>query len=155
MHHSYPINIAIACGGTGGHLFPGLAVAEQLRERECAVTLIISNKEVDQQAARSISGMEIITLPAVGLSRGAILPFMRGFLKSYRKTKEIFRSNPPAAVLAMGLLPMRWWASHDTLLVSKHAPRDDMPPRIEPPVSKPRGKRAAKRGEAGYFPGPA
>jgi ABC-type transport system involved in cytochrome c biogenesis permease subunit len=60
-----------------------------------------------------------------------------------------------AAVLAMGLLPMRWWASHDTLLVSKHAPRDDMPPRIEPPVSKPRGKRAAKRGEAGYFPGPA
>jgi UDP-N-acetylglucosamine--N-acetylmuramyl-(pentapeptide) pyrophosphoryl-undecaprenol N-acetylglucosamine transferase len=102
MHHSYPINIAIACGGTGGHLFPGLAVAEQLRERECAVTLIISNKEVDQQAARSISGMEIITLPAVGLSRGAILPFMRGFLKSYRKTKEIFRSNPPAAVLAMG-----------------------------------------------------
>src|SRR5436309_3533480 len=102
MNPAYSVNIAIACGGTGGHLFPGLAVAEQLRERDCAVTLIISNKEVDQQAARGISGMEIITLPAVGLRRGAVLSFMRGFVRSYRRTNEIFRSTPPAAVLAMG-----------------------------------------------------
>ena len=39
--------IAIACGGTGGHLFPGLAVAAELLERECAVTLLISPKEID------------------------------------------------------------------------------------------------------------
>ncbi|MGI8965337.1 MAG: glycosyltransferase, partial [Limisphaerales bacterium] len=39
---------AIACGGTGGHLFPGLAVAEELARRDCSVTLLISPKEVDQ-----------------------------------------------------------------------------------------------------------
>ena len=40
--------VAIACGGTGGHLFPGLAVAEQLRKRGGTVALLISPKEVDQ-----------------------------------------------------------------------------------------------------------
>ena len=58
--------IGIACGGTGGHLFPGLAVAECLRARGCDVGLFISPKEVDQQAVASQQGFEVYTLPAVG-----------------------------------------------------------------------------------------
>jgi UDP-N-acetylglucosamine--N-acetylmuramyl-(pentapeptide) pyrophosphoryl-undecaprenol N-acetylglucosamine transferase len=94
--------IAIACGGTGGHLFPGLAVAEQLVARGCRVTLLISPKEVDQQAVQKISGMEIVTLPAVGLTRGRVIAFASGFIKSYRAAKKHFRTNPPLAALAMG-----------------------------------------------------
>jgi UDP-N-acetylglucosamine--N-acetylmuramyl-(pentapeptide) pyrophosphoryl-undecaprenol N-acetylglucosamine transferase len=94
--------IAIACGGTCGHLFPGLAVAEQLVRRGCCVTLLISPKEVDQQAAKKISGMEIVTLPAVGLTRGRVLAFASGFIKSYRAAKKHFRNHPPQAALAMG-----------------------------------------------------
>ena len=45
--------IAIACGGTGGHLFPGLAVAGQLQVRGCDVALLISPKEIDQSAVKS------------------------------------------------------------------------------------------------------
>ena len=94
--------IAIACGGTGGHLFPGLAVAEQLVRRGCAVTLLVSPKDVDQQAVKTASGMEIVTLPAVGLGRGKGMAFARGFVKSYRTAKKHFKLKPPQAVLAMG-----------------------------------------------------
>jgi UDP-N-acetylglucosamine--N-acetylmuramyl-(pentapeptide) pyrophosphoryl-undecaprenol N-acetylglucosamine transferase len=95
-------SVAIACGGTGGHLFPGLSVAEKLLQRDCSVTLLISPKEVDQEAVRSASGMEIVTLPAIGLQRGSELAFLRGFKKSYGAARRLFRASRPDAVLAMG-----------------------------------------------------
>lgn len=94
--------VAIACGGTGGHLFPGLAVAEQLRDRGCRIALLISPKDVDQQAVKNLSGLEILTLPAVALQRGRRLAFLRGFCKSWSASRRFFRSNPPQAALAMG-----------------------------------------------------
>ena len=97
-----PVRAAIACGGTGGHLFPGLAVAEELKHRGCAVTLLISPKEVDQQAVKSAAGMSVATLPAVGLSEGKRLAFARGFRDSLRASRELFKTEPPDAVLAMG-----------------------------------------------------
>jgi len=97
-----PPRVAIACGGTGGHLFPGLAVAELLRAANCKVSLLISPKEVDQEAVKSSSDMEIVTLPAVGLNRGQSLRFLVGFIRSYRASRRLFRSSPPGAVLAMG-----------------------------------------------------
>ena len=94
--------IAIACGGTGGHLFPGLAVAQQLQERGCDVALLISPKEVDQQAVKSVLGMEIFTLPAVGLQNRNYFSFAKSFWKSFRATQKFFKKRRPAAVLAMG-----------------------------------------------------
>jgi UDP-N-acetylglucosamine--N-acetylmuramyl-(pentapeptide) pyrophosphoryl-undecaprenol N-acetylglucosamine transferase len=94
--------IAIACGGTGGHLFPGLAVADQLKRRGCAVGVLISPKDVDQQAVKSAQGVEVFTLPAVALQNGNYLSFARSFWQSWRAAKKIFQSRPPQAVLAMG-----------------------------------------------------
>jgi UDP-N-acetylglucosamine--N-acetylmuramyl-(pentapeptide) pyrophosphoryl-undecaprenol N-acetylglucosamine transferase len=94
--------IAIACGGTGGHLFPGLAVARQLQARGCAVALLVSPKEVDQQAVKSVSGMEIFTLPAVGLQNRNYFSFAGSFWNSFRAARNIFKPRRPDAVLAMG-----------------------------------------------------
>jgi UDP-N-acetylglucosamine--N-acetylmuramyl-(pentapeptide) pyrophosphoryl-undecaprenol N-acetylglucosamine transferase len=94
--------IAIACGGTGGHLFPGLAVADQVARYGCAVTLLVSPKEVDQQAVAKVTGMNVVTLPAVGLTRGHGMAFLRGFVRSYRAASQIFRPSPPQVALAMG-----------------------------------------------------
>lgn len=94
--------VAIACGGTGGHLFPGLAVAEQLRARGCRVTALISPKDVDQQAVKSEQELNLVTLPAVALQSGSRLAFLAGFWKSLRASRRLFRELRPAAVLAMG-----------------------------------------------------
>jgi UDP-N-acetylglucosamine--N-acetylmuramyl-(pentapeptide) pyrophosphoryl-undecaprenol N-acetylglucosamine transferase len=99
---SVPPRVAIACGGTGGHIFPGLAVAEQLVRRGAAITLLISPKDVDQQAVKSVFGMDVVVLPAVGWSRGGGLGFLRGFAQSFRAVRRLFRDQPPQAVLAMG-----------------------------------------------------
>src|ERR1022692_628541 len=111
-----PVRVAIACGGTGGHFFPGLAVADQLVRRGCATMLIISPKEVDQEAVKGISSMEIVTLPAVALKRGGEIAFVRGCIRSYRAAAKLFKSRPPQAVLAMG-----GFTSGPPLLAAKRA----------------------------------
>lgn len=97
-----PPYIAIACGGTGGHLFPGLAVAESLQEYDCEIALMISEKEVDQEAIKSADLMEIVTLPAVALQNGEVGGFLEGFWKSLRLCHRAFKVRRPEAVLAMG-----------------------------------------------------
>lgn len=94
--------VAIACGGTGGHLFPGMAVGEKLLARGCDVLLLVSNKEVDQLSSRGATGMEVASLPAVPLLKGNIPIFAKAFWQSLLQARRIFRKRRPEAVLAMG-----------------------------------------------------
>lgn len=93
---------AIACGGTGGHLFPGLAVGQKLVALGCDVVLLVSPKDVDQQAVKSAHGMEVFTLPAVAFQNGNRLQFLMGFWNSFRAVRKLFKRRRPDAVLAMG-----------------------------------------------------
>ena len=94
--------IAIACGGTGGHLFPGIAIAEKLTERGCDVTLLVSPKQVDQQVVKQSKHLHFLTLPAVGLQRRGVVKFLRGFYRSHKIARRLFQLRSPDAVLAMG-----------------------------------------------------
>lgn len=100
------MNVVIACGGTGGHLFPGLAVAEALRQRGHGVLIFISEKEIDALAVRDHVGQfRFEKLPSVGLPRGlspALLRFARGFGASVARCRRIYREFRPDAVLGMG-----------------------------------------------------
>lgn len=97
-----PLRVAIACGGTGGHLYPGMAIGEALRDRGCDVQLLISEKEVDQRAVRGVTELEVATLPAVGLQPGQGMAFLRGTWRSWQVTRALFARHRPAAVVAMG-----------------------------------------------------
>ncbi len=95
-------HFAIACGGTGGHLFPGMAVGERLFERGASVTLIVSAKEVDQRALSGDHPFSVVTLPALGFSWGRAASFLAANWRSYRSVTAEFRAHPPLALLAMG-----------------------------------------------------
>ena len=43
--------VAIACGGTGGHLYPGIAITEELKENGIDPVLVISRKPIDKVIA--------------------------------------------------------------------------------------------------------
>lgn len=104
MNHSESSapRIVIACGGTGGHLFPGMAVGERLVERGVEVTLVVSSKEVDRRSLGGDHPFTVLTLPAVGFSWARAGVFGRTVWRSYRLARSDFRARPPVAVLSMG-----------------------------------------------------
>lgn len=106
MNGSNPFRAIIACGGTGGHLFPGLAVAEALRERGHEVLLFVSEKEIDALALKSHSEFRAEKLPSVGMPSMLISPAFIGFVRrcwdSYRQCRTIYRKYRPSVVLGMG-----------------------------------------------------
>ncbi len=99
------MNVAIAGGGTGGHLFPALAVAEVLRERGDEALVFISEKEVDALATRDHTDLRFEKLPGIGLPRlfsPAMLTFAWRFNQSLAPCRAIYREFRPDVVLGMG-----------------------------------------------------
>lgn len=94
--------VGIACGGTGGHLFPGLAVGHELVRMGCDVTLFVSQKEIDRHAERSARDMAVVTLPGVGLGSGGAPAFVAGLWNSFRAARAWCKTHRPAVVLGMG-----------------------------------------------------
>jgi UDP-N-acetylglucosamine--N-acetylmuramyl-(pentapeptide) pyrophosphoryl-undecaprenol N-acetylglucosamine transferase len=99
------MNAIIACGGTGGHLFPGLAVAEVMRARGHEVLLFISEKEIDSVAVSRHPEFRFEKLPTIGLPSPfspAIVRFTQRFNESLSAARRIYRSFHPNVVLGMG-----------------------------------------------------
>jgi len=99
------MNAVIACGGTGGHLFPGIAVAEVLQNRGHAVMLLVSEKDIDAVALSGRTNFQVEKLPTVGLPSPfspALFGFTRRFVESLSLCRSIYRKFKPQAVLGMG-----------------------------------------------------
>ena len=97
------LHIAVACGGTGGHIFPGLATARALRERGHHVTLWLSGKHVEETVLQGWKG-PVITIPSEGFQHGpfrSVLTAVRIGIAVIRCTVAMLRHRPDA-VLAMG-----------------------------------------------------
>jgi UDP-N-acetylglucosamine--N-acetylmuramyl-(pentapeptide) pyrophosphoryl-undecaprenol N-acetylglucosamine transferase len=98
--------VFIAGGGTGGHLFPGIALAEEFTRRKegWEVIFIGTGKELEQRIL-SRWGFELMTIPAAPLKGmtwwgkvAAFVTLMRGIGWSM----ALLRKNSPRLVIGLG-----------------------------------------------------
>ncbi len=106
-----------AGGGTGGHIYPAIAVAEQIIKLQPAAKIhfFCSLRSIDSHIFQQ-AGFEYTSLPAKGLSLrpGRLIGFCTSFLKSYRMAKEIIaQSNSPVVIGIGGFVAApACWAAH-------------------------------------------
>jgi len=119
-------SLVIACGGTGGHLFPGLAVAEEWTSRGGRVLLLVSEKKIDQEARRKYTGYVFETVPAMGKPATfslKMLPFLWKLWRTMGRCGGLLKDFKADAVLGMGgftSLPPAWAAKRAGLPAFVH-----------------------------------
>lgn len=96
----------VSGGGTGGHIFPALSIAEGLKKRfpdsEILFVGAIGKMEMEKVPA---AGFPIVGLPVAGFHRGEIwrnLLFLPKLLSSLWKARSVVRSFKPDCVIGVG-----------------------------------------------------
>ena len=94
---------AVSCGGTGGHMFPGLAVAAELRRRGHRVAVILSGRAVEAERAKADlpEGAEAMLVPVDPISPRRPKSLLK-LWRACRSAKRQFREFRPDVLLAMG-----------------------------------------------------
>ncbi len=99
------MKIFIACGGTGGHFYPGLTVAVALKKQNHDVKILLSGKHTEKFAAVCRS-KEIPTIVSTSYSRSTNLTgkprLVIKVVQNLITTWGIIRREKPEIVLGMG-----------------------------------------------------
>lgn len=102
---SEPITIFLAGGGTGGHLYPGIAVAEALRSIEPQVkpVFLCTAKDIDRVILEP-TGFEYIPQPIIPWKKSisGTLRFAKALRETWDVVRKQIRERRPAAVLGLG-----------------------------------------------------
>lgn len=100
------MRIIIAGGGTGGHIFPAVAVGHALQRLQPGTQLLfVGAKDKMEMEKVPQEGFEIVGLDIAGFNRSSLLkniglPFK--LLRSYSKAKSILKTFKPNAVVGVG-----------------------------------------------------
>ena len=98
--------IIIAGGGTGGHIFPAIAIANALRKLDAGVEILFvgarGKMEMEKvpQAGYSIEGLDIAGFNRSSLIKNISLPWK--LIRSFWQVRGIFRRYRPQAVIGVG-----------------------------------------------------
>ncbi len=117
-YNNRKIRAIISGGGTGGHIFPALSIADKLKELNPETEILFVGAEGRMEMEKvPAAGYEIVGLPVAGLQRkltlsNLALPFK--VLKSVRMAKKLIREFKPDVAVGVGgyaSAPLLWAAT--------------------------------------------
>ncbi|MBA3454440.1 MAG: undecaprenyldiphospho-muramoylpentapeptide beta-N-acetylglucosaminyltransferase [Deltaproteobacteria bacterium] len=100
------MRLLIAGGGTGGHLFPGVAVAEELRAQEldAAIRFVGTKRGIEARVLPDL-GWELDLIEVSGLKTVGTLGTIRGMVRLPRalwQARKVIKAFKPDAVIGVG-----------------------------------------------------
>ncbi|MBC7899291.1 MAG: undecaprenyldiphospho-muramoylpentapeptide beta-N-acetylglucosaminyltransferase [Saprospiraceae bacterium] len=100
------MRILIAAGGTGGHIFPGIAVAKEIMRRdESSEVLFVGTTRGLETKIVPDSGFQLSLIDSAGLKNVGIIGKLKGLAilpKSFMEARKLLREFKPDVVVGAG-----------------------------------------------------
>lgn len=100
------LRVLISGGGTGGHIFPAISIANEIKRRnpEAKILFVGADNRMEMEKVPA-AGYEIKGLPVCGFDRKNLLKNVRVLIKLYesmRKAKSILKDFAPDIAIGVG-----------------------------------------------------
>lgn len=100
------IKIIVSGGGTGGHIYPAISIANALKQKHenCEILFVGAEGKMEMEKVPA-AGYKIVGLPIRGLQRSFSkenLKFFSRLISSLRKAKKIVKEFQPDVVVGVG-----------------------------------------------------
>ncbi len=100
------MKVIMTCGGTGGHIYPALAIADEIRKRKPDAEIIFVGSEIGlERDLVPENGYEIELISADGFNREHLLKnfeVIRKLRRGSKRSREILRDFRPDVVIGTG-----------------------------------------------------
>ena len=105
-NQSEQLHFIISGGGTGGHIFPALSIANAIKERwpQSAILFVGAENRMEMERVPA-AGYEIVGLPVAGIVRKSLFKNFSvavKLIKSLKRAKKIVKAYKPHVVIGVG-----------------------------------------------------
>lgn len=106
MKSDKPLKVLISGGGTGGHIFPAVSIANALRRRDPRTEILFVGAQGRMEMERvPAAGYEIVGLPVAGFDRKRLwrnFSVIVKLIKSLRRARKVLRDFNPDIAIGVG-----------------------------------------------------
>jgi len=105
MPDGRPLRLLVAGGGTGGHLYPGIAIAEEVRTATGGDAVFVGTSRGLESRLVPAAGFPLELVTVSGLKRMGVRGLLRGLARlpgAFLESARILRRHRPDVVLGVG-----------------------------------------------------